>query len=60
MQQAGRRQGEDAEEQKWRAVVGPGAWRLQEVEIVRLVAAAAAVVAVVAAAVVVVVAMTAF
>lgn len=47
MQQAGRGQGEDAGEQKWRAAVGPGVWRLQKAEPVRSVAAAAAVDAVV-------------
>lgn len=39
MQQAGMGQGEDAEEQKWRAAVEPGVWRLQEAETVRPVAA---------------------
>lgn len=42
MQQAGMGQGEDAEEQKRRAAVEPGVWRLQEAATVRPVAAAAA------------------
>lgn len=45
MQQAGLGQGEDAEEQKWRAAVAPGVWRLQEAETVGPVAVAAAMIA---------------